>query len=309
MRKAFLSMLGLLFLSSVGFTQSNMDSLVFWSSHFLDKKLSDDKKTNDNEKFTETLAEELTDKISIDQTYADLKSVSVQTAPDNSFRIFTWFTLHKNGYQAHGLVQTTSKKFKSPIVTPLNDQGEEIKSVEFKTLNAKNWFGALYYNMIPFKIKGKKYWILLGFNPGNGLSHKKVIDIVQIMNNGQPRFGMPVFEKEKKMASRIVLEYDARAKITLQYNEALKMIVFDHLVPQRPELADQHQFYVPDLSYDAFELVKTSWAYKPDVDARNATEELGSQGDRLIIDGVNDQHTLENKMSGGGNDPKKKEEK
>jgi hypothetical protein len=197
-------------------------------------------------------------------------------------------------------VQTNSKKTKNPVVTRLYDQGEDLRSAQFKTLNAKSWFGALYYDIVPFKIKDKKYFMLLGFNPGNGLSHKKVIDVVQVTSNGQPRFGAPVFEKDKKMANRIILEYDGRAKITLKYNRDTKMVVFDHLIPQRPELADQYQFYVPDMSYDAFELNKLSWTYKPDIDARNATENLGTEGNRLVIDGINDQNTLEKKVSGSG---------
>lgn len=308
MRKLILSITGLFIMVAVGSSQSpNIDSLLFWSSSFLDKTITDDKKNTLNDRFTETLTEELSDKNSFNYPYEELKSISVKTAPDKTYRIFTWFTLQKNGYQCHGLVQTISRKLKTPVVTKLIDQAEDLRSAQFKTLNAKTWLGALYYDMIPFKIKGKKYSLLLGFDPGNGISHKKIVDVVQIMSNGQPRFGAPIFEKDKKFANRIILEYDARAKITLRYNEAAKMIVFDHLIPQRPELVDQYQFYVPDLSYDAFELVKTNWTYKPDIDARNATEDLGSQGTRLVIEGVNDQQTLENKISGTPDD--KKEDK
>lgn len=305
MRKVFISIIVLFIIQLPGFTQSsNIDSLVYWSSKFLDKNVKNELKNQYNIRFIETLTEELEQKISTDYSYEGLKSVSIQSSPDKSYRIFTWLILEKSGYACHGLVQTTSKKLKNPVVTKLIDQGEDLRSAQFKTLNAKTWFGALYYDMIPFKIKGKKYCVLLGFNPGNGLSHKKVIDVVQIMSNGQPRFGAPLFEKDKKLAHRIILEYDARAKISLRYNDQSNMIVFDHLVPQRPELIDQYQFYVPDLSYDAFELAKTSWTYKPDVDARNATEELGSEGNRLVIEGINDQKTLENKMS--GTNPEKK---
>lgn len=306
MRKVILSIIGLILFIPFGSSQSsNLDSLAIWSSKFLEPKISDDIKTSLNEKFIEVFTDELSSQNSFDNLFTSLKSVSVQTSPDKSFRIFTWFVLQKNGYQTFGLVQTTSKKLKTPVVTRLYDQGEDLRSAQYKTLNAKTWFGALYYDMIPFKIKGKKYCMLLGFNPGNGLSHKKVIDIVQIMANGQPRFGAPIFEKDKKMANRIILEYDARAKVSLRYNDNSKMVVFDHLMPQRPELIDQYQYYVPDLSYDAFELKKNAWVYNPDIDARNATEEEGTQGTRLVIEGVNDQKTLENKMSGTDN---KKEE-
>lgn len=300
MRKLILSIIGLTVILSGGYSQSTSDSLAIWSSKFLDVKLNDELKLNFNEKFIEGFSEELSTKGSFEIDYPQFKSVSVQTAKDKSFRIFTWFVVTKNGYQTFGLVQSTSSKSKTPVVTRLNDKGEDLRSAQFKTLNAKTWFGALYYDMVPFKIKGKKYFMLLGFNPGNGLSHKKVIDIVQIMANGQPRFGAPIFEKDKKMANRIILEYDARAKVTLRYYEDTKTVIFDHLAPSRPEFIDQYQNYVPDLSYDAFVFGKDEWNYKADVDARNPDENLGTQGDRLVIDGVNDQQTLENKMSGGG---------
>lgn len=307
MRKLILSILGLTIFFQAGFNQSSIDSLVVWSSKLLDVKLGDETKLNYNEKFIEAFTEDLSLKGSIENDYSKLKSVSVQTAKDKSFRIFTWFVITKNGYQTFGLVQSANSKSKNPIVTRLNDKGEDLRSAQFKNLNAKTWFGALYYDMVPFKIKGKKYYMVLGFNPGNGLSHKKVIDVIQIMANGQPRFGAPIFEKDKKMANRIILEYDARAKVSLKYYEETKMVIFDHLAPSRPEFLDQYQYYVPDLSYDAFEFGKDEWNYKADVDARNADENLGSDGNRLVIDGVNDQKTLENKISGEGsaNDQKK----
>ncbi len=309
MRKSIFVILGLVFLSIPVFAQSETDSLISWSSKFLDKQYNDETKLVNNELFIDELTSLLENKKSFDRSFPELNSVSVQTSHDKSFRVFTWFVITKSGYKTFGLMQTINPKIKNAVVTRLSDQGEDLRSAQFKTLNAKNWFGALYYDMIPFKIKGKKYHLLLGFNPGNGLSHKKVVDVVQIMNNGQPRFGAAVFEKDKKTASRIVLEYDARAKISLRYIDGVQMIVFDHLSPSRPEFVDQYEHYVPDLSYDAFELTKTGWKYLPDVKPLNPDENAGSEGVRLVIPGVNDEETLKNKMSGGSGNPDDKKDK
>lgn len=308
MRKSIFVVLGIFCLSISVFSQTETDSLAAWSAKFLDKQYSDEAKLANNESFIEEFTALLEDKKSFDREFPELKSVSVQRSSDKSFRIFTWFVVTKTGYKTFGLLQSIQPKIKNAVVTRLTDQGEDLRSAQFKTLNAKNWFGALYYDMVPFKIKGKKYHLLLGFNPGNGLSHKKVVEVVQIMNNGQPRFGAAIFEKDKKTASRIVLEYDARAKISLRYIDQAKMIVFDHLSPSRPEFIDQYEHYVPDLSYDAFELTKTEWKYLPDVKPLNPDENTGSEGVRLIIPGVNDEETLKNKMSGGSINENKKEE-
>lgn len=302
MRKAIL-IIGLSGIVNTVYLQSVLnDSSAIWASHFLDKTISDQQKTLENERFIESMTDLLESNESWEADFSALKSVSIQTSIDKSIRIFTWFVLAKDGYHPQGIIQTKVPKMKTPVVTRLVDKTNDTRSAQFKTLNAKSWLGALYYDMVPFKVKGKKYYAVTGYNPGNGLSHRKVIDIIQVMNNGQPRFGAPLFEKDKKFAHRIVLEYDARAKVTLRYLNDKKMFVFDHLVPSRPELADQVQHYVPDLSYDAFELVKNGWLYKPDIDARNATENEGNQGTRLVIEGVNDQNTLEKKSAGGDPD-------
>lgn len=285
--------------ATTGYLQTALpDSVDIWASHFLDKTISDVQKFNENVRFIESMTEWLEGTETWNADFSKLTSVAIQSTQDKTLRIFTWFVLGKDGYHPQGLVQTKTPKLKSPVITRLFDKSTDSRGSQFKTLNSKSWLGALYYDMVPFKVKGKKYHALLGYNPGNGLFHRKIIDIVQIMNNGQPRFGAPVFEKDKKFAHRIILEYDARAKVTLRYLDDKKMFVFDHLIPSRPELVDQIQHYVPDMSYDAFELAKNGWQYKADIDARNATEEKGNDGNRLVIDGVNDQNTLEQKSSG-----------
>jgi len=287
--------------AGLGSYAQNTDSLGIWASMLLDKKWSDEVKLATNQKFIDFLTQELEDPATIDKSYSHLSSVSVKTSQDKNFRIFSWFVLTQKGYQTFGLFQTIVKKNKKPVITVLRDQGPSMKQADSKSLGGKNWFGALYYDMIPFKINGKKYHMLLGYNPGNGLSHKKVIEVVQVMSNGQPRFGAAVFEKEKKTVYRYILEYDARAKVSLRYNEKKKMVVFDHLSPLRPEFENQFDKYVPDMSYDGFELSSKNWLYVPDVPALNTTEENGNNGTRLIIDGINDQGTLERIISGDGN--------
>jgi hypothetical protein len=46
-------------------------------------------------------------------------------------------------------------------------------------------------------------------------------------------------------------------------------IVFDHLVPFSPEMIDNHQYYGPDYSYDAYYLENGLWRLTINVDVRN----------------------------------------
>jgi hypothetical protein len=49
------------------------------------------------------------------------------------------------------------------------------------------------------------------------------------------------------------------------------MIIFDHLSPESPGLVEFREFYVPDMSYDAFKFENNKWQLKEDVIANNST--------------------------------------
>ena len=47
-----------------------------------------------------------------------------------------------------------------------------------KKLNYKNWYGCLYYDIIPIKVGKEKYYTLLGWDGNNKNTTKKIIDVV-----------------------------------------------------------------------------------------------------------------------------------
>lgn len=258
------------------------DSLVVLSSGFLDLKTTESEKESMLGRFNTLLKEVLENPESIHYPFSALKSVSVLTSPEHNFRIFTWFTLSHSGYAAHGMIQYINQKKQSTAydLTPMADIP---RNILFKTLNTDAWLGVVYYDMIEFKQKSKKFYLLLGFDGNNGITHKKVIDVLYFAPNGSPRFGSPVFTIDKRQANRVMFEYSAKAKFTLKYYEKSKVIVYDHLAPERPELEGQYPYYVPDLSYDALKLEHGKWTYKEDFDARNMDENKGKDGQKYNL--------------------------
>ena len=57
--------------------------------------------------------------------------------------------------------------------------------------------------------------------------------------------------------------------MTLRYDDKYERILFDHLSPESKNLVGHYSYYVPDLSYDAFELKNGKWYLKEDVIAVN----------------------------------------
>lgn len=275
---------------------ADKDSLVAWSSVFLKPETPDEEKAQSNTKFTNllsTLLQSSHEYLIEDFTY--LKGISVLTSPDKNYRIYTWFNLTKQGYKTYGVVHTYMRNRKKNIVEILKDDSDDMRSPMYKSLDASSWFGVVYYDMQTFTYKGKKYQILLGYDGHDGLSQKKVIEVVQFGTNGKIRFGAPIFWNEKKSYYRILFEYSASAKVLLRFDDKNNRYIFDHLAPLRPELEGQFQYYVPDLSYDAFQLKSGKWEYKGPVDLLNPDENLGNQGNRFVIQGVNDENTLKKK--------------
>jgi hypothetical protein len=57
--------------------------------------------------------------------------------------------------------------------------------------------------------------------------------------------------------------------MSINYDERLDMIVFDHLAPFEPILSGNFAFYGPDGSFDGFKFENGSFRWYRDVDARN----------------------------------------
>jgi hypothetical protein len=134
---------------------------------------------------------------------------------------------------------------------------------------AENWYGALYYEIRPTIVNGLKRWIALGINYGNPMITKKMIDIISFNPDGVIEFGAPVFLiSNNELIKREVFQYSADATMALRFFDD-NTIVFDHLVPFAPELADRREFYGPDFSYDAFVFENGIWNLKLDIDVRN----------------------------------------
>jgi hypothetical protein len=259
------------------------DSLVKLSANFLLPEYPEEKKLEELNRFESLLYATLLQAESVEHPFSLLKQISKLQPGNLRFRIFTWFTVHPTGYKAHGMIQITDAKRKKIRVIKLQEPAEPIKSITYKTLDATQWPGMVYYDLIAVNKGKKSYFVLLGFHGNNGITHKKIIEVLTVSPNGTVKFGAPVFTQEQRTANRIIFEYRANAKMSLRYNEKSKMIVFDHLSPENPSLKGQYQFYVPDFSYDAFKLEKGKWVYVADVYTKNDSENKGKEGKKYDL--------------------------
>lgn len=203
---------------------------------------------------------------SFDYKFDRLKSISIQYPQDSSFRIFTWqLYVDKDDYRYYGAIQMNTPDLK---LYPLIDRSANVSDMEMEQalLTPEKWYGALYYNLKETDSKNGKYYLLFGFDGYDLFKKRKIIDVLTFDKSGKPIFGAPVFvdqEKGKPMTKkRVFLEYSAYTSVRLNYDEALEMIVFDHLIPM-PGQYNEGMVNVPDGSYEAYKLQKGLWLYQP----------------------------------------------
>jgi hypothetical protein len=253
------------------------DSLRRMSSRIIELEHDFERLALNNE-FNNLLGEVLKMPGSLNHPFNTFRIVSVLTAPDGSFRIFSWYIpLSNSQFEYFGYFQFRQAG-KEPVLYPLTDKGYQIEEPQFASLDHENWYGAYYTELIHRKEKRKDYYVLLGWRGDNPLTRKRIIEPLKLMERGRPAFGEPVFRFENNRHKRIIFEYSSRVSMSIRYEEHLvpgtrraqDIIIFDRMGPTQNYLQGNYQFYVPETNiFDGFRFEDGKWIFVSDIDAKN----------------------------------------
>lgn len=193
--------------------------------------------------------------------FSQLQTISIQYDADSTFRVFTWqLYVDKDTYKYYGAIQKNNKELE---LIPLVDRSDNITGdLEQQLFDPKEWYGMLYYNIKTVERAGQKYYLLFGFDGYQFFRKRKIVDVLTFVD-GQPQFGSAVFidPEDQSTKNRIVLEYSAAASIRCNYDEALNLLIFDHLEEIGGEYGEG-PVNIPDGTYEAYELKEGQWVYK-----------------------------------------------
>jgi len=201
--------------------------------------------------------------------FKHMKSIAIIDSPDESLRIINWnieYTDFSYSYCAFVLHWDSEKDIVR--VTELIDNLDPYMAKPEGIIDAKNWYGALYYKILPFERNSRTEYLLMGWDGGTTVSNFKLLDVLTF-NGSNLKLGSPVFKENKTIKKRIAFEYADKSSMSLRFDEKYKRIVFDHLSPEAPGLAGVYSFYVPDMSYDSYSYDDEMWILKEDVIAIN----------------------------------------
>jgi hypothetical protein len=208
------------------------------------------------------LEKTLNQKGSFKHDFSELEGVSIVQPEDQAVRIFTWqLYVDKDHYQYRGFIQTKDGK-----VYRLQDNSDDMRTVEFSIFKPKNWYGALYYNIKEFKSDGQTMYLLFGYDAFDFYNRRKLLDVLYFDDSGRPRFGKTVLEMKDgsgrmRKVKRFVMEYSSSVNVTLNYSKEQDMIIYDHLIYGSP-IKGGGPSNVPDGSYSGMQLGKDGlWKY------------------------------------------------
>ena len=222
-----------------------------------------------NEEFKAILKVAISNKEAFNFPFDSLSNfMSTVKSPDEKFRIFNWniqLEDQKQYYECWILLDDFT-------IIKLKDYNHTIPEIEYASLDESTWLGALYYTIIPCQRKNKKIYTLLGWDGNDMFSNKKIIESMSINKKNKVNFGISIFNYPSgKTKNRVVFQYNKQSYMSLKHNHIRKedYIVFDHLIPSSPHLKDFPDWYVTDLSFDAFKWEENQWNYKKDFDAKS----------------------------------------
>jgi hypothetical protein len=246
------------------------EKVLFLQLNKMRSAIKDAEKKKLNQEFKDYLLETILIPDSYTYNFAKLKTLGVIDSPDKNLRIFNWnVQLEDESNLFFGFIVRKGNKKKNKIIELINKN--IVYEMPKEVVQESNWYGALYYKIIPTK-KGKKdIYTLLGWRSNGNISNMKIIDVLQI-NGNHAKLGANIFQTKTEKLKRVVLEYSKKATVTVRYEPKLDRIVFDHLSPESPSMKGLYEYYIPDMSYDAYTFENDLWILKEDVIAVNELE-------------------------------------
>ena len=205
------------------------------------------------------IKEALTIPNSFNYAFTKIENISIQQPQDGTFRILTWqLYINDDEYKYFGYVQLNRPK---PPIIELSDASQNLKDSDKESLSPDRWFGAVYYNLKEFKTNDGMKYLLFGYNANDKNERIKLLDVL-VLRGGQVRFGSPVLEVadiqgvRKQKLHRLILNYSAEATMRLNFDPEMNIIIHDHLEQMASKTSSLPFTYVPDGTYEAFQLQK-----------------------------------------------------
>lgn len=230
--------------------------------------------------------------------FDNLKALMIVNSSDNLVKVFTGMIRLQSDQVTYygGIYHEPSSRW-----IPLEEVKTDFQYFEKEQSEPNNWYGAIYYDLYPFKRKFKTLYVLFGFRSIDRFTALKLADVLSF-DNEEVIFGAPVFHDEAKdlTVNRFHLTYASEAPIKLNFDAVENKIVFDHLIPIKSPYDTSRTIMVPDGSYSAYKLKRGKWIFEDKLPVKAVDE---APRDHPILDNRKNRDILGHSTEKNGTDP------
>lgn len=236
------------------------NTLVDQFNTLTEYEVSDDDKTELSLQLTDILVKNITS----DKHFADslaIRQLKTISSPDGMLTLYTW----------HYSLSDATSQYGGIVI-----YGDEVTALYFNdmpiVINQKytddNWCGGIYYDIIPIEKKGKQYYTLLAWDGNNGVTSKKIIDVLWFDRKGKAIFGHPFFENGRQTDNRVIIEYSAANSMVLDYDMEEEAIITNSLYVNDDKFSNVSEYYSANDAFNVYRFEQGAWVLYRDVDLR-----------------------------------------
>ena len=205
----------------------------------------------------------------VDYDFTKLNTVSTIKSPDGKFRLINWnIELEDLTHQYYCFLIKKKPNGDADIIEFKDRSAQMFEPHPQKTLTNTNWFGCLYYKILPVKKGAKTIYTMLAYDGNNDRSNIKFVEGL-IFSGKKVKLGIPIIQTDAGLVKRYFLEHSEKTIISLNHDPNRNMIVMDHLIPENEKLKGMYEFYVPCFSYDGLRYSNGKSILEQDVVAVN----------------------------------------
>jgi hypothetical protein len=206
--------------------------------------------------------------IPFEHIFSNIRYMGYYMAPDSLVKIVSWNIPMNNGSNKYVCFIVRREGEEKHIYLMRGERGT-LSIDQEQQISGEEWYGVLYYDIIPFKSLNGVLYLLPGLDMNDIYTNGKVIEIMGFNDSGTPYFGEKVIRSGGMLLSRMLFRYSSNSSMMLRYDPEGGRMVFDHLSPAEPSYSGIFSYYGPDSSYDALELREGEWVHVRDIDLRN----------------------------------------
>lgn len=223
-----------------------------------------DYETTDEQKviLSSALTDSLVKALNVDTRTLDslgVRQLKMVVSPDSVLKIFTWYYALNDATAQYGGILVYKGR-----VMPLVFADAPILQNEKYTKG--KWCGGIYYDIIPVEKRGKTYYTLLSWDGNDGVTYKKIADVLRFDRKGAATFGSPFFENGRRLRNRVIIEYSSKTSLMFEYDEAHDGIVANALMFNHDDFVGTSATYGASDVFNIYRYESDRWVLYPDVD-------------------------------------------